>query len=483
LRAKYFPGKSILEAYAKNGISYTWRSILKGVELLKEGLIWRIGDGRSVNIWRDPWIPRNHTRKVLTPCGASLLQKVADLINPVSGTWDEQLLRETFWEEDVKIILTLPLVEDAEDFLAWHPDPKGIFSVKSAYSLGVRIRDQRTGADASSSSVSATSFDWKKIWRLKVANKIKVFIWQLAHNSLPVKVNIAKRGIQLDTLCPVCRRFDEDLGHLFFKCKSMRLCWQLLNLEGMRELLLSQGSVQDILDKIWGCKEDIQQKIVILLWCWWSARNKLNAGERMKSPHEVTNDVLFHMKAWCLAQHQGPSNAATPSYKPVWRRPPEKFYKINCDGAFLVDSNKGGWGFVIRDHTGQVIAAGAGFERNLMSAQHSEAIACLKGLEHAAFLGMQNIIIETDAAAMVKACGDNSLDRSPISMLCREISAKMHYEFSACCLSYCPRTCNRVAHLLAALGLCNVNGPVYWQDQIPESVALVVSSDLVGHCV
>jgi hypothetical protein len=67
LKAKYFPVKSVVETTAKRGISYTWRSILKGVQLLKEGIIWRIGDGALVNIWNDPWIPRNNTRRVVTP--------------------------------------------------------------------------------------------------------------------------------------------------------------------------------------------------------------------------------------------------------------------------------------------------------------------------------------------------------------------------------------------------------------------------------
>jgi hypothetical protein len=36
---------------------YTWRSILKGLEVLKEGLIWMIGNGSCVNIWTNPWLP------------------------------------------------------------------------------------------------------------------------------------------------------------------------------------------------------------------------------------------------------------------------------------------------------------------------------------------------------------------------------------------------------------------------------------------
>jgi hypothetical protein len=45
LKAKYFPHSDILHCLARPGISYTWRSILKGAALLKEGIIWRIGNG------------------------------------------------------------------------------------------------------------------------------------------------------------------------------------------------------------------------------------------------------------------------------------------------------------------------------------------------------------------------------------------------------------------------------------------------------
>jgi hypothetical protein len=82
LKAKYFPNKELLQCTARRGISYSWRSILKGMELLKQGLIWRIGDGMQTNIWTDPWIPRGSTRRPATPRGPSLLTKVAELIDP-----------------------------------------------------------------------------------------------------------------------------------------------------------------------------------------------------------------------------------------------------------------------------------------------------------------------------------------------------------------------------------------------------------------
>src|SRR6266540_2085416 len=58
LKAKYFPACSLLEATPQRGMSYSWRSIMRGVELLKEGIVWRVGSGESINIWTDPWIPR-----------------------------------------------------------------------------------------------------------------------------------------------------------------------------------------------------------------------------------------------------------------------------------------------------------------------------------------------------------------------------------------------------------------------------------------
>lgn len=100
LKAKYFPSTSLLEAETKPGISYTWRSILKGVQLLKEGVIWRIGDSSNVHIWNDPWLARDGTRRPITPRGNCLLTRVSELIDPNTNSWDEALVRDIFWEVD-----------------------------------------------------------------------------------------------------------------------------------------------------------------------------------------------------------------------------------------------------------------------------------------------------------------------------------------------------------------------------------------------
>jgi hypothetical protein len=59
LKAKYFKQGSVLNAVSSQGMSYTWRSILKGVQVLKNGIIWRVGNGQDINIWTDPWLLRD----------------------------------------------------------------------------------------------------------------------------------------------------------------------------------------------------------------------------------------------------------------------------------------------------------------------------------------------------------------------------------------------------------------------------------------
>ena len=236
MKARYFPNSDILHYSFRSGISYTWRSIFKGVHLLKEGIIWRIDNGESVRIWEDPWLPKELTRKPATPKGTNLLIKVSELINPVTGVWDEQLIRETFWPEDANEILRIPIAENLEDWPAWCFDAKGLFSVKSAYKVVVARRDIVACWDASTSGAvrDGSDFERHRIWKLNVPNKVKMFMWHFAHNSLPVRRNLARRGVVIDMRCPICTRLDEDSGHLFFKCKYAKLCWRMMNMEPIR---------------------------------------------------------------------------------------------------------------------------------------------------------------------------------------------------------------------------------------------------------
>jgi hypothetical protein len=120
-----------------------------------------------------------------------------------------------------------------------------------------------------------------------------MFIWRLAHNSLPVRRNVARRGVDLDTRCPVCQRFDEDCGHLFFKCKYVKMCWRGLDIEDVRTELLNCPSGKETITKIWKLEKAKQMKVIVFVWRWWSARNKANDGKKMQCATEIQGSVSY----------------------------------------------------------------------------------------------------------------------------------------------------------------------------------------------
>jgi hypothetical protein len=115
LRAKYYPDGKLLEAIEKSGMSYFWRSIVRGLKALKEGIIWRVGDGTNIKIWEDPWLPRGTTRRPITPNGSTILTKVSELIDPYTVAWDKEPVNDIFWKEDVQHILAIPIRQGAVD--------------------------------------------------------------------------------------------------------------------------------------------------------------------------------------------------------------------------------------------------------------------------------------------------------------------------------------------------------------------------------
>jgi hypothetical protein len=67
---------------------------------------------------------------------------VSDLINSDSRSWDEPLVRSIFYPPDADEVLWIPLSSAPnEDSIAWAHEPNGLFSVRSAYRLGMQMKN------------------------------------------------------------------------------------------------------------------------------------------------------------------------------------------------------------------------------------------------------------------------------------------------------------------------------------------------------
>ena len=289
LRAKYYPDGDIFAATATPGISYVWRSILQGVEVFKEGMVWRVGNGDNIRIWQDPWLPSGAVRYPRTRRGSTLLTRVAELIGPYTNSWDTQLVRQTFCQEDANVILSIPIFEHHDDFVAWQFDRKGLFYVRSAYRIHVDLL--RRQCQRQTGECSSGREEEKKMWR-------HLFMWRLAHNSHPLLRNVEHIGVELDTSCVVCHRLPEDGGHLFLRCKKVKKMWRACGLKGVRQSLLECQTSRRLLEELFRIPKDENLKAICLLWLWWTERNKTNHNQNRASAEEFQSSVTRHVTEW-----------------------------------------------------------------------------------------------------------------------------------------------------------------------------------------
>lgn len=164
--------------------------------ILFKGCQWRVGDGRSINIWDDYWILGHRRIHQLEAqehkCDNS--NKVASFIIQETGSWNinrvKQVLASSTAAEVLKMVLSFG---KREDKLNWEHEMSGEFSAQSACRL-LKALEKEQGSGESSNSTTRNSF-CKKLWRLQIPNKIKIFIWRLCKNNLPTKVKLKQRGV------------------------------------------------------------------------------------------------------------------------------------------------------------------------------------------------------------------------------------------------------------------------------------------------
>ncbi|GAA0143828.1 hypothetical protein LIER_04421 [Lithospermum erythrorhizon] len=58
LKGRYFKRTFFLNAKIGSNPSFGWRSLLEGCKVLTRGVRWRVGDGNSIDVWKDPWVPQ-----------------------------------------------------------------------------------------------------------------------------------------------------------------------------------------------------------------------------------------------------------------------------------------------------------------------------------------------------------------------------------------------------------------------------------------
>lgn len=346
LKGQYYYDSDFLDVGRKKHASATWRAILAGREVLKKGLIKRIGDGRSTNIWRDWWPPNHFSGRPLMSAHEQQAILVSDLIT-ASGAWNEEAIWETFFDVDAHAILKLPVHMRGEDAWGWEEEKHGNYSVKSVYRL---LEVERRKKDDSMPASCSAVVEWKHAWKLDVPPKVRVFWWRVLHGYLSVRQVLHHRHMEQLPNCETCGADEESIRHVLIVCSVARAFWaQTKELVGVKLPRLHQDSwAHDLLsDSVCSAKECAV--IICGMWALWSLRKKRRHGEAdwpLRQAVFWVSDTVFDLWQILHPQKEKPSKPLE-----VWRLPGERWMKCNSDGAFYFDGS-GAIGFVLRDDRG-----------------------------------------------------------------------------------------------------------------------------------
>ncbi|KAL5564798.1 hypothetical protein UlMin_027962 [Ulmus minor] len=191
LNARYLLHTKFLQASQSRGDSPFWKAVMATQEIIRSGSCFLVGNGDSIDIWEDPWVPSFPGFRP-PPKGEPRAgwMSVKDLILQ-PGLWDRSKLQELFDPHIVNLISAMHLpVRDKQDSMIWTPVSNGTFSAKSAYL-----------------SSNATRFK------------------DILTDSLPLRSRLASRFSIPDITCPICHSNIENSLHLFVFCDLARKVW------------------------------------------------------------------------------------------------------------------------------------------------------------------------------------------------------------------------------------------------------------------
>ena len=134
------------------------------------------------------------------------------LINPLTRQWEKVLIKDIFSVVDANIILFIPLsLNGFDDFVAWHFNKSGTFSVKSAYHVEMEAPGQQLCQSNGVILGGPKSYLAKSLQR-SLPVKIKKFCWRALHATIQVRAVLLRR-------------------HVLFTCAPAKHLWRALRLE------------------------------------------------------------------------------------------------------------------------------------------------------------------------------------------------------------------------------------------------------------
>lgn len=184
--------------------------------LFRSCIILTLGNGQTINFWKDRWINGTSLMHIAPGCYRLARRKNHTVKNALTrNRWMVGLQRLTT-PEDVHQLFQMWLVvrdvqlSDQQDVATWNFGKTNCYTASSAYQV------QFFG--------SLNKHKWMMVWKTKVPNKCKIFLWLFLQDRLWHLDRIIKHGGLGNPICTLCQNDPESHIHLMATC-NYTLSW------------------------------------------------------------------------------------------------------------------------------------------------------------------------------------------------------------------------------------------------------------------
>ncbi|KAL7200926.1 hypothetical protein ACSBR1_032779 [Camellia fascicularis] len=326
-----------------------------------------------------------------------------------------------------------PRTTNVEDNPRWVKSPDGEFSTSSAYELIIDHQSQEG--------------DWSWIWKLKVPQKLKSFVWLVLHEKILTNHMRKLRDLTNDLSCPYCDSV-EDIEHLLRFCPKAVQVWCTVFSKDWYSNILHL-SWKDWFTRNTKKKNKLHYLFLVTTWTIWKNRNKWVFEHKNTPIFESVNSITNFAKAIVQAFNLDITTSLKFKSLTVWSYPSAGKIKLNTDGSTRRNGGGGGFGGLFRDERGSWISGYYG-RLEICTSLEAELWAVYKGLTIILQRGFNQVIIETDAKQVVHLLSEELDERCPFRGIVED--ARIILRGCDCSIQHIKRDANICVDAMAKFG-------------------------------
>ena len=196
--------------------SHVWKNIGRSNDFLSSNIRWKLGDGKSINVWHDDWLGIGSLLSwVQAPLSTEKsILKVSHLIK--ENSWNLNDITLAFPEFSKDRIISHPIAFHSQDDWSYsNLVVQGKFSLCQAYSIYTQNRPSKEGG--------------KWILKIKSSMELRFFMWLMWWDRIRTKLLLYLRKIISSPTCPCCKVSNVSSLLVMRDCEKTTQVYELLD--------------------------------------------------------------------------------------------------------------------------------------------------------------------------------------------------------------------------------------------------------------